>query len=138
MIKQNVTFTCRIDGTEETEQRTVTLGYCYATEIAYKDLSGEDITAIIQDTINSINAQPPRIPDTKRSIYLVLAAVMAYYESLKQEAPIKDIDIMSEATPLELGTALGTIINLWAQFYNIPKGEPEEKPAKGKGKKAKN
>ena len=138
MIKQNVTFTCRIDGAEETEQRTVTLGYCYATEIAYKDLSGEDITAIIQDTINSINAQPPRIPDTKRSIYLVLAAVMAYYESLKQEAPIKDIDIMSEATPLELGTALGTIINLWAQFYNIPKGEPEEKPAKGKGKKAKN
>lgn len=138
MIKENVTFTCRIDGTEETEQRTVTLGYCYATEIAYKDLSGEDITAIIQDTINSINAQPPRIPDTKRSIYLVLAAVMAYYESLKQEAPIKDIDIMSEATPLELGTALGTIINLWAQFYNIPKGEPEEKPAKGKGKKAKN
>ena len=138
MIKQNVTFTCRIDGTEETEQRTATLGYCYATEIAYKDLSGEDITAIIQDTINSINAQPPRIPDTKRSIYLVLAAVMAYYESLKQEAPIKDIDIMSEATPLELGTALGTIINLWAQFYNIPKGEPEEKPAKGKGKKAKN
>ena len=134
MIKQNVTFTCRIDGTEETEQRTVTLGYCYATEIAYKDLSGEDITAIIQDTINSINAQPPRIPDTKRSIYLVLAAVMAYYESLKQEAPIKDIDIMSEATPLELGKALGTIINLWAQFYNIPKGEPKEKPAKGKGK----
>lgn len=118
--------------------KSVTLGYCYATEIAYKDLSGEDITAIIQDTINSINAQPPRIPDTKRSIYLVLAAVMAYYESLKQEAPIKDIDIMSEATPLELGTALGTIINLWAQFYNIPKGEPEEKPAKGKGKKAKN
>ena len=138
MNKQNVTFTCRIDGTDETEQRTATMGYCYATEIAYKDLSGEDITAIIQDTINSINAQPPRIPDTKRSIYLVLAAVMAYYESLKQEAPIKDIDIMSEATPLELGTALGTIINLWAQFYNIPKGEPEEKPAKGKGKKAKN
>jgi hypothetical protein len=41
---------------------------------------------------------------------------------------------MNDTTPLELGTALGTIINLWAKFYNIPKGEPAEKPAKGKGK----
>ena len=134
MIKENVTFTCRIDGTEETEQRTVTLGYCYATEIAYKDMAGENIADIIQETIACVNAQPARMPDTKRSIYLVVAAVVAYYESMKKEAPIKDIDIMSEATPLELGKALGTIINLWAQFYNIPKGEPKEKPAKGKGK----
>ena len=118
--------------------KPVTLGYCYATEIAYKGMSGEDIADIIQETIACVNAQPAQIPDTKRSIYLVMAAIVAYYESIKEETPIKDIDIMSEATPLELGTALGTIINLWAQFYNIPAGEPEEKPAKGKGKKGKN
>jgi hypothetical protein len=114
--------------------KPVTLGYCYATEIAYKDMSGEDIAAIIQETIACIDAKPARRLDTKRSIYLVIAAIMAYYESVKEEAPIKDIDIMSEATPIELGKALGTIINLWAKFYNIPKGEPAEKPAKGKGK----
>jgi len=118
--------------------KPVTLGYCYATEIAYKDLSGEDITDIIQDTITGINATPSRMPDAKRSIHLVLAAIIAYYECVKKEKPIKDIDIMSEATPLELGKALGTIINLWAKFYNIPKGEPKDKPQKGKGKKAKN
>jgi len=134
MIKENVTFTCRIDGTEETEQRTVTLSYCYATEIAYKELSGEDVTGIIQETIEAINAQPPRMPDTKRSIYLVLAAAMAYYDSKDEDAPIKDTDLMRETSPVELGIALGTIINLWAKFYNIPKGEPAEKPAKGKGK----
>jgi len=134
MIKENVTFTCRIDGTEETEQRTVTLAYCFATEIAYKDLSGEDIAAIIQETIACVNAKPPRMPDTKRSIYLVLAAAMAYYDSKDEDAPIKDTDLMRETSPVELGIALGTIINLWAKFYNIPKGEPAEKPAKGKGK----
>jgi hypothetical protein len=134
MIKENVTFTCRIDGTDNTEQRTVTLGYCFATEMAYKDLSGEDIAAIIQETIACVNAQPARMPDRKRSIYLVLAAVMAYYQGQNEDAPIKDTDLMNEATPIELGTALGTIINLWAKFYNIPKGEPAEKPAKGKGK----
>jgi hypothetical protein len=134
MIKENVTFTCRIDGTDKTEQRTVTLGYCFATEMAYKDLSDEDIAAIIQETIACVNAQPARMPDRKRSIYLVLAAVMAYYQGQNEDAPIKDTDLMNEATPIELGTALGTIINLWAKFYNIPKGEPAEKPAKGKGK----
>lgn len=114
--------------------KPVILGYCYATEIAYKDMAGEDIASIIQETIAAVNANPARMPDTKRSIYLVMAAIIAYYESMKEETPIKDIDIMSEATPLELGTALGTIITLWAKFYNIPKGEPEDKPKKGKGK----
>ena len=118
--------------------KPVTLSYCYATEIIYKDLSDEDIANIIQETIGCINAQPARMPDTKRSIYLVLAAVMAYYQSKDEEAPIKDTDLMNEATPLELGTALGTIINLWAKFYGIPKGEPADKPQKGKGKKEKN
>ena len=102
--------------------KPVTLGYCYATEIAYKELSGEDITDIIQETAACVNAQPPRMPDAKRSIYLVLAAVMAYYESKGEDAPIKDTDLMNDTTPLELGTALGTIINLRAKFYNIPNG----------------
>ena len=118
--------------------KPVTLGYCYATEVAYKELSGEDIADIIQETITAVNAQPARMPDAKRSIHLVRAAGMAYYQSKDEDAPIKDTDLMNDCTPLELGTALGTIITLWAQFYHIPAGEPKEKPTKGKGKKAKN
>lgn len=118
--------------------KPVTLGYCYATEIAYKSLSGEDIAAIIQDTIAAVNTKPAGMPDVKRCIYLVLAAAMAYYQSKDEDAPIKDTDLMNDATPLELGTALGTIINLWAKFYSIPAGEPEDKPSKGKGNKGKN
>lgn len=124
MIHENITLS----------GKSVTLGYCYATEIIYKDRSDEDIANIIQETIGCINAQPARMPDVKHSIYLVLAAVMAYYQSKDEEAPIKDTDLMNEVTPLELGTALGTIINLWAKFYGIPKGEPADKPQKGKGK----
>jgi hypothetical protein len=120
--------------------KPVTLGYCYATEIAYKGLSGEDIAAIIRDTIAAVNAKPAGMPDVKRCIYLVLAAAMAYYQSKGEDepTPIKDTDLMNEATPIELGNALGTIINLWAKFYRIPAGEPEDKPAKGKGTKGKN
>ena len=118
--------------------KPVTLGYCFATEIAYKKLSGENITGIIQETIEAFNAEPPRMPDIERSIYLVLAAAMAYYDDKDEDAPIKDTDLMRKTSPLELGTALGTIINLRVKFYDIPKGEPEEEPQKGKGKKGKN
>lgn len=121
MITENVTLAGKL----------VTLGYCYATEIAYKDLSGEDITAIIQETIAAANAQPPRMPDAKRSIYLVLAAVMAYYQSKDEDAPIKDTDLMNDTTPMELGTALGTIITLWSKFYHLPKGEPKDPTSDG-------
>ena len=107
--------------------KPVTLGYCYATEIAYKKLTDENISGIIQETIEAVNAQPPRMPDTERSIYIVLAAIMAYYDSKDEDAPIKDTDLMRETSPLELGTALGTIITLWSKFYHIPAGEPEDK-----------
>jgi hypothetical protein len=115
--------------------RQVTLAYCYATEIAYKDLADEDMLDYAKHALESIQAQ--RDPDIKRTILAIIASMMAYYEDA-DKAPVKDSDIMKEATPVELGTALGTIITLWAQFYNIPKGEPEDKPKKGKGKKGKN
>ena len=83
--------------------KPVTLGYCYATEIAYKDLSGEDIAAVIKETFAAVNAKPQRMPDTKRSIYPVLAAVMAYYQSKDEDAPIKDTDLMNE--PLRSNSA---------------------------------
>ena len=114
--------------------KQVTLGYCFATEIAYKNMAGEVIDAIIQESIAWINTKPERKPDIERSIYLVLAAVMAYYKSKGEEAPIKDTDLMNDTTPSELGTAIGTIVNLWYEFYTIPKGEPEDKPQEGKGK----
>ena len=132
MIKQNVTFTCRIDGTDKTEQRTVTMGYCYATEIAFKDLAGQDISDFLTEALPLI--QDNKMPDIKKSIYAILTCMIAYYQSMGEEPPVKDTDLMNEATPLEIGTALGTFLTLRANFYHIPKGEPAEKPAKGKGK----
>ena len=114
--------------------KTVTLGYCYATEIAYKDIAGGDINDFILEVGQAIEAQ--KMPDIKKTIYLILAGIMAYYQSQNEEAPITDADLMNEATPLELGKALGSIVTLRSQFYGIPSGEPKEK--KTKGKKGKN
>ena len=132
MIRQNVTFTCRVDGTEETEQRTVTLGYCYATEIAFKDLADQDIGDFMTEALPLI--QDNKMPDIKKTIYAIMSCMIAYYQSRDEDAPIKDTDLMNEATPLEIGTAFGTVLKLRGEFYHIPAGEPEEKPQKGKGK----
>lgn len=112
----------------------MTLGYCYATEIAFKDLAGVDINEFIQEVGKAIDEQ--KMPDIKKTIYLILAGIMGYYQSQDEDAPITDADLMLEATPLELGKALGSIVTLRSQFYGIPSGEPEEK--KGKGKRGKN
>ena len=132
MIKENVTFTCRIDDTEETEQRTVTMGYCYATEIAFKDLAGQDIADFMTEALPLI--QENKMPDVKKTIYAILSCVMAYYESKGEDAPVKDSELINETSPMEVGKALGTVLSLRADFYAVPAGEPEEKPAKGKGK----
>ena len=110
--------------------KDVTLAYCYATEIAYKDMANEDISVFIQEIFTS--SQKGEMPDVKKAVYLILAAMMAYYESIKEKAPIEDIEIMSETTPVEFGTAIATVINLWKAFYNVPTSE--KKPAKKTGK----
>lgn len=113
--------------------KTVTVSYCYATEIAYKELSGEDISKFIGEALTSINMEPRQMPDVKKTVFLILAGIVAYYNAEGQDAPINDRHIMNEATPVELGTAIGTMLNLWAQFYKTPEGEP--KPRKGEAAK---
>lgn len=132
MIKQNVTFTCRVDGTDGTEQRTATMGYCYATEIAFKDLAGQDITDFMTEALPLI--QENKMPDIKKTIYAILSCMIAYYQSIGEEPPVKDTDLMNEAAPLEIGTAFGTVLKLRGDFYHIPNGEPAEKPTRGRGK----
>ena len=112
--------------------KSVTLGYCYATEIAYKDLADEDMLDYAKHALESIQAQ--RDPDIKRTIFAIIACMMAYYEKA-DKAPVKDSDIMKEATPVELGTAMLTILSMRQEFYHVPKDEPEEKPEKGTRKR---
>ena len=62
---------------------------------------------------------------------------MAAAQSKDEEPAISDKELMFEASPEDMGNALASIIMLRLKFYNIPLGEPKDKPAKG-GKKAKN
>ena len=115
----------------------VTLAYCYATEISYKLLSDEDINVFMQEVYECMNDDIQRMPDIRKTIFLILAATSAYYESRGEELPIDDKTLMYETKPEEMGTALGVVLGLRGQFYAVPSGEPEDKP-NGKAKKRKN
>ena len=118
--------------------KQVTLAYCYATEIAYKEISGEEIVTIFQEIAQSFT-EKKKDPDMKRSIMLIAAAIMAYDQSkgANEEPQMKVNELMCNISPTEWILALTTILTMRAEFYGIPLGEPEDKPAKG-GKKKKN
>lgn len=113
MIKKEITL-C---------SKQVTLAYCYATEIAYKDLADEDMLDYAKQSIAKI--QENQDPDVKRSILAIIACMMAYYQD-SSKAPVSDTDIMRDATPKEIITAIFAILNMRAEFYHIPSGESEE------------
>ena len=117
--------------------KQVVLAYCYATEIGYKTLSDEDIIDFGSEIAEKIQQQ--QMPDIKRTIFLILASMNAYYESINAEAPINDKDLLYQTDPQEVGVALGTILGLRSKFYHLPTDEPrgEDKEKKG-SKKRKN
>ena len=49
--------------------KDITLGYCYATEIAYKDMADEDISVYMQEIFTS--SQKGEMPDVKKAVYLI-------------------------------------------------------------------
>lgn len=118
--------------------KQVTLAYCFGTEISYKLLADEECTDFVKEVI--IGLKDKKEPDRRKSIYLIMSAMTAYYESQNQENPIEDKELIFHATPDELGLAVGTIAGLYIKFYKIPVGEPEDKPEKtGRGsRKSKN
>ena len=116
--------------------KPVNLGYCYETEIAYKDLSDENIGEYINEDVDFI--QKGIDPDVKRTILAILACMLAYYESKGEKTPIEVKELMSNISPSEFATAIITVLDMRIEFYHVPTGEPADKKdgtkRKGKGK----
>lgn len=109
------------------------LAYCYATEIAFHEYTGQTVSEYItessQATLNG------KMPDPRKSVYFVLSAIVSYYENQSEEAPVKDSDILYNSSPSEISNAIAELIKMYATWYALPEGEPQDKPAKGKKSK---
>ena len=117
--------------------KDVTLAYCFGSEVSYKLLTDEEIYPFINEAIVAINDKPPHMPDLRKTIFLIIACAMTYYESKGQKSPIEDKDLIYHASPDDIGRAIGTIAGLYIDFYKIPVGEPDE-PKKRPSRKRKN
>ena len=115
--------------------KQVTLAYCYATEIAYKDLTTEDIIKYIRYAIECIQSKED--PDIKQSVFAIVACMIAYSQSKDEEkTPLTEKELMLKMSPIELGKAVLAIISMRLEFYKVPDQESGEKKTdkKGKGK----
>jgi hypothetical protein len=108
--------------------KQVTLAYCFGTEISYKLLAEQECTDFVREVLAGLAQETPKMPDTRKSIYLIMSAITAYYESQNQKNPIEDKDLIFHASPEDIGLAIGTIAGLYIEFYKIPVGEPKDKP----------
>lgn len=103
--------------------REVNVAYCYATEIAFRRYTGENV--------NVLFPKEGKTPDPEHILYVILAAILAYYQAKGEEPPLKSESLMYEATPGELGEAFAEVMRLCGEWYQTPKGEPEEEDKEG-------
>lgn len=123
--------------------KEVTLGYCFATEINYTNLTkGDSVPRYISEAAAKMDAiskgKGTEVPDVEKAIYLILAAELAYYGSKGEEIPLVDSDLMYADNPTDIYTALGTIILLYGQFYKLIPSEAEQAAKEQEGKEGKN
>ena len=99
--------------------KEVYIAYCFATEIGFKKLTGVGI--------DEFNAN-----DNEHILYLIVAAISAYYQSKGEDIPINADNIIYEANKDELIGAVKAVIELRADWYELPFGEEEKKEDEGK------
>lgn len=137
-----------IERTVKIAGKDVNLGYCYATEIGYKDMSGEDADVFFREATDWFNdvmrlqqadgeagdapsaeSVAKKMPDTKRTIKMIMAAVLAWDEghNNKKKKTFNDSELLFNTTPMELGAAMGALIVMRAEFYHVPEPVEEDK-----------
>lgn len=124
--------------------KKVVLAYCFATELIYTRRTGSSFRELINaifdnyDGKDATNAQiAAAILNVSASIRLnaIMSAILAYYDSKGEVPPVTESDILDEARPSELMDAIGTILTLHNEWYEI---SAEEVPQKKKGDSEKN
>lgn len=93
--------------------KTVTVAYCFATEIGFRNYTSTPIEGFDGNNPEHI-------------AYLILAAITANYQCEGTDAPVTDKELLYDSKPEEIIDALTAIFDLRAMWYKMPKDEPKE------------
>jgi hypothetical protein len=110
--------------------KEVKMRYCAATETGFESLSKNKIE-VFTPTVSEydedgkpVKIEPPAATSDDY-IKLALAAIVAAYARTEEEPPITADDILYDATPQEVTLLLTTVIQLRAEWYQLPASIPE-------------
>lgn len=106
--------------------KKVTLAFCYATEIAFAEYTGESFHEYIRTAGDK--------QDAKKMLYVIMAAIMAWAQYEQKDPVITDKQLLYEATPEQFTAAYVAVMELFASFYKLPLGDKQQQPKDDKAK----
>ena len=114
--------------------------YCAATETGFEALSGKKIEIFTPTVLEyDENGKPVKIEPPKASsddyIKLAMSAIVSAYARNNEEPPITADAIIYDANPQEVTLLLTTVIQMRAEWYQLPATIPATETDEPKGKK---
>jgi hypothetical protein len=121
----------------------VRMRYCAATETGFEALSGKKIEIFTPTVLEyDEHGKPVKIEPPKASsddyIKLAMSAIVSAYARNNEEPPITADAIIYDANPQEVTLLLTTVIQMRAEWYQLPATIPATETDEPKGKKRKN
>lgn len=120
----------------------VRMRYCAATETGFEALSGKKIEIFTPTVLEyDEHGKPVKIEPPKASsddyIKLAMSAIVSAYARNNEEPPITADAIIYDANPQEVTRLLTTVIQMRAEWYQLPATIPATETNEPKGKKNK-
>lgn len=118
----------------------VRMRYCAATETGFEALSGKKIEIFTPTVLEyDEHGKPVKIEPPKASsddyIKLAMSAIVSAYARNNEEPPITADAIIYDANPQEVVLLLTTVIQMRAEWYQLPATIPATETDEPKGKK---
>ena len=117
--------------------KQVWLAYCYATEIAFYDMTDTDINDFFKEFFSPNKEEDEEEKKKKEShklkliLYAIFAAAFSYSESVEKDCEIDHKTLMFHAKPAEITDAFACVIELRNEWYKLPSDDKPKKDEDG-------
>ena len=117
--------------------KQVWLAYCYATELAFYDMTDTDINDFFKEFFSPNKEEDEEEKKKKEShklkliLYAIFAAAFSYSESIEKDCEIGHKTLMFHAKPAEITDAFACVIELRNEWYKLPSDDKPKKDEDG-------
>lgn len=117
--------------------KQVWLAYCYATELAFYDMTDTDINDFFKEFFSPNKEEDEDEKKKKESrklkliLYAIFAAAFSYSESIEKDCEIGHKTLMFHAKPAEITDAFACVIELRNEWYKLPSDDKPKKDEDG-------